>query len=89
MAGKNFFSGGGSKKCENFFRIFRYYLMSTLQRKQKKRGCAYLFGDMGLAKTRSKRVGNFVLPFSPFFFLGTGVHPHPPPTTYWCQTNLK
>ena len=24
-----------------------------------------------------------------FFFLGTGVHPHPPPTTYWCQTNLK
>ena len=44
---------------------------------------------MGLAKIRSKRVGNFVLPFSPFFFLGTGVHPHPPPTTYWCQTNLK
>ena len=44
---------------------------------------------MGLAKIRSKRVGNFVLLFSPFFFLGTGVHPHPPPTTYWCQTNLK
>ena len=44
---------------------------------------------MGLAKIRSKRVGNFVLPFSPFSFLGTGVHPHPPPTTYWCQTNLK
>ena len=44
---------------------------------------------MGLAEIRSKRVGNFVLPFSPFFFLGTGVHPHPPQTTYWCQTNLK
>ena len=27
--------------------------------------------------------------FLRFFFLGTGVHPHPPPTTYWCQTNLK
>ena len=90
MAGKKIFSGGGGpKNAKFFFRIFGYYLMWTSQRKQKKRGCAYQFGDMGLAEIRSKRVGNFVLPFSPFFLLGTGVHPHPPQTTYWCQTNLK
>ena len=28
---KKIFFGGGSKKCEIFFRIFGYYLMWTLQ----------------------------------------------------------
>ena len=87
---RNFFLGGGVQKhCENLFSHFWVLFDVDFAMKAKKKECAYQFGDMGLAKIRSKRVGNFDLPFSPFFFLGTGVHPHPPPTTYWCQTNLK
>ena len=43
----------------------------------KKRGCAYQFGDMGLAEIGSKTIGHFVLPFSPFFFSAQGcTHTH-------------
>ena len=58
------FRGGGKKNFSHFWVLFDV----DFAMKAKKRGCAYQFGDMGLAKIRSKRVGNFVLPFSPFFF---------------------
>ena len=86
---KIFLRGGGPKKCEKNFSHFWVLFDVDFAMKAKKTGVRIPFRDMGLAKIRSKRVGNFVLPFSAFFFLGTGVHPHPPPTTYWCQTNLN
>ena len=86
---KKFFQGGVQKMRKFFSHFWVLFDVDFAMTAKKKRGCAYQFGDMGLAKIRSKRVGNIVLPFSPFFSLGTGVHPHPPPTTYWCQTSLK
>ena len=90
MAGKKFFSrGGGPKNAKIFFRIFGYYLTWTFN-ESKKNGDAHTSLEIwALQKFGPRGLETLFCRFLRFFFLGTGVHPHPPPTTYWCQTNLK
>ena len=57
---KNNFSGvGAPKNAKKNFSHFWVLFDVDFAMKAKKRGCAYQFGDMGLAKIWSKRVGNF------------------------------
>ena len=56
----------------------------------KKKGGAHTSLEIwALQKFGPRGLETLFCRFLRFFFLGTGVHPHPPPTTYWCQTNLK
>ena len=88
MAGKKFFSGGGSKKI--FFSHFWVLFDVDFAMKAKKNGGAHTSLEIwALQKFGPRGLETLFCRFLRFFLLGTGVHPHPPPTTYWCQTNLK
>ena len=90
MAGKIFFLGGGSKKCEIFFSHFWVLFDVDFAMKAKKTGVRIPVWRYGPCRNSVQEGWKLCFAvFSFFFFLGTGVHPHPPQTTYWCQTNLK
>ena len=88
MAGpekKNF--RGGVKK---FFFAFLGTIRCGLRNESKKNGGAHTSLEIwALQKFGPRGLETLFCRFLRFFLLGTGVHPHPPPTTYWCQTNLK
>ena len=87
---KIFFSGGGSKKSENFFSHFWVLFDVDLAMKAKKTGVRIPVWRYGPCRNSVQEGWKLCFAvFSVFFLLGTGEHPHPPPTTYWCQTNLK
>ena len=90
MAGKKIFRGGGSKKCENFFSHFWVLFDVDFSMKEKKTAGAHTSLEIwALQKFGPRGLETLFCRFLRFCFLGTRVHPHPPPTTYWWKTNLK
>ena len=87
---KKFFFGGGVQKMRNFFSHFWVLFDVDFAMKAKKTGAAHTSLEIwALQKFGPRGLETVFCRFLRFFFFGTGVHPHPPPTTYWCQTNLK
>ena len=83
---KKFFRGGVKK----FFFAFLGTIRCGLRNESKKKGGAHTSLEIwALQKFGPRGLETLFCRFLRFFFLGTGLHPHPPPTTYWCQTNLK
>ena len=85
---KNYFRGGVQKfrKCfSHFWVLFDVDFAMTA----KKTGVRIPVWRYGPCKNSVQEGWKLCFAVFSVFFLGTGVHPHPPPTTYWCQTNLK
>ena len=86
---KKFFSEGGVQKMRNFFPHFWVLFDVDFAMKAKKRGVRIPVWRYGPSKNSVQEGWKLCFAVFSVFFFGTGVHPHPPPTTYWCQTNLK
>ena len=84
---KNF--RGGVQKMRNIFSSFWVLFDLDFAMKAKKTGVRIPVWRYGRGKNSVQEGWKLCFAVFSFFFLGTGVHPHPPPTTYWCQTNLK